>query len=172
MSSFANGGHFQRGFLSAGVAQAFAPGIADLDSSSFGQSPMRIAAAAVVGGTTAVLDGGKFANGAVTGAFSRAFNDEYHKVVRHTLTMYEPEVKADGSLVTKDFRVGDLRLVDGPVEGGLVSGLFEAAAEAWKGSWPGRVISALDPEVKYEYQTYERRFSAQVVDVDAVSDFD
>lgn len=34
-------------------------------------------ASAVVGGTAAELSGGKFANGAITGAFSRAFNDEF-----------------------------------------------------------------------------------------------
>jgi len=35
--------------------------------------------AAVAGGTASELTGGKFANGAITGAFSRAFNDELHE---------------------------------------------------------------------------------------------
>jgi hypothetical protein len=35
-----------------------------------------VAAAAIVGGTTAYVGGGKFANGAVTAAFGRLFNDE------------------------------------------------------------------------------------------------
>jgi hypothetical protein len=39
-------------------------------------SAKRIAAAALLGGTTSALTGGKFANGAITGAFSRAFNEE------------------------------------------------------------------------------------------------
>ena len=33
------------------------------------------AVASVVGGTSSVIGGGKFANGAMTGAFSRLFND-------------------------------------------------------------------------------------------------
>jgi hypothetical protein len=41
-------------------------------------SAKRIAAAAILGGSTSALTGGKFANGAITGAFSRAFNDEIH----------------------------------------------------------------------------------------------
>ena len=40
---------------------------------------MRVTAAAVVGGTASKLTGGKFANGALTGAFSRLFNDEGHE---------------------------------------------------------------------------------------------
>jgi hypothetical protein len=39
---------------------------------------MRIAASAAVGGTSSVLTGGKFVNGAVTAAFARMFNDELH----------------------------------------------------------------------------------------------
>lgn len=38
----------------------------------------RAATAAVVGGVSAELGGGKFINGAVTGAFSRLYNDEMH----------------------------------------------------------------------------------------------
>ncbi len=40
----------------------------------------RISVAAIVAGTISDATGGKFANGAITGAFSRAFNDDYrHK---------------------------------------------------------------------------------------------
>ncbi|MFN4291480.1 MAG: hypothetical protein ACK4E7_11435 [Permianibacter sp.] len=38
----------------------------------------RIAVAAAIGGTVSELTGGKFANGAITAAFARAFNDEAH----------------------------------------------------------------------------------------------
>jgi virulence plasmid B protein len=40
---------------------------------------MRIAASAIVGGTSSVLTGGKFVNGAVTAAFARMFNEEMHR---------------------------------------------------------------------------------------------
>lgn len=79
VSSVAGGGKVGHGFLSSGFTQAFAPGIDGIDPGNIGQSPARIAAAAIVGGTAAELGGGKFANGAVTGAFSRAFDDELHQ---------------------------------------------------------------------------------------------
>jgi len=74
------GGKFAHGFLSAGATQAFAPeidgiGIGD-GSLSFGDRALRVASAAALGGAVSEITGGKFANGAVTGAFSRAFNDE------------------------------------------------------------------------------------------------
>jgi len=65
----AQGGSFQSGFLSAASAKAIAP---------FGMTgnPIRNAVAgAVAGGIGAELGGGKFANGATTGAFSYLFND-------------------------------------------------------------------------------------------------
>lgn len=71
------GANFGHGFFAAGAAQAFAPGIDLLDSSS-SFSPVRIFTAALVAGTSSKLTGGKFSNGAVTGGFSRMFNDDLH----------------------------------------------------------------------------------------------
>ena len=80
VSSSLQGGSFKSGFMSAAIAQAFAPGIDNLDRGNAGISVTRTIAAALVGGTVAELGGGKFANGAVTGAFSRMFNDDsYHQ---------------------------------------------------------------------------------------------
>ena len=77
------GGNFSDGFRSAAVTQAFAPAIGGIGGDSnteayynIGARAQRIAVAAIVGGTASAAGGGKFANGAVTGAFSRAFNDE------------------------------------------------------------------------------------------------
>lgn len=73
------GGKFGNGFLSAGFSEALAPKIDKLDPQNpVGKtvSAARIVASGIVGGTASVLGGGKFANGAVTGAFSRAFNEE------------------------------------------------------------------------------------------------
>ncbi|QEI12992.1 hypothetical protein FY115_12680 [Cellvibrio japonicus] len=87
--SVLQGGKFGHGFASAGVTQAFAGGIDRIGGSKFsssyfdaGNRALRITAAAIVGGTASTLSGGKFANGAMTGAFSRAFNDEAlaHKI--------------------------------------------------------------------------------------------
>lgn len=76
------GGKFGNGFASAGVTQAFAGSIDQMDPQNpvgVSVSASRVIAAAMVGGTTSVIAGGKFGNGALTGAFSRAFNEESQK---------------------------------------------------------------------------------------------
>jgi len=68
------GGSFMDGFIPALAAGLARPGIDMLAT-----KPMRIAASAIVGGTSSVLTGGKFVNGAVTAAFARMWNDEMHR---------------------------------------------------------------------------------------------
>lgn len=82
LSSAARGGKFHQGFLAASGTQGFAQlggfKAIGLDASSASSGPEYIynaTAAAAIGGTASVIGGGKFANGAVTGAFSRLFND-------------------------------------------------------------------------------------------------
>ncbi|NIY88313.1 hypothetical protein HCZ64_13975 [Vibrio campbellii] len=72
------GGKFGDGFASAAVAQAFSPYIDGIDKKT-AFSGQRIAAAAILGGATSELTGGKFANGAAIGALARMFNDELHR---------------------------------------------------------------------------------------------
>jgi RHS repeat-associated protein len=75
------GGNFLSGFLSAGFVQGIGniPGLNSVFGTSnpvgFGDYAHNAVAAAVIGGTASVLGGGKFKNGAITGAFSRLFND-------------------------------------------------------------------------------------------------
>jgi RHS repeat-associated protein len=83
-SSMAQGGDFLSGFMSAGATQAFslaegfealggaAPGTTDFGGFDYVHNMI---IASVIGGTVAVLGGGKFQNGAITAAFSRLFND-------------------------------------------------------------------------------------------------
>ena len=73
LMSALQGGRFGHGFVSAFATQAAARHVGGLK-----HSHQRVLAAAVLGGTVSAATGGKFANGAVTGAFSRAFNDELH----------------------------------------------------------------------------------------------
>jgi hypothetical protein len=72
------GGKFTSGLLAGGFTQFASPGIGGIaaNDNTVGAALARTVAAAVVGGTASELGGGKFANGAVTGAFSRFFNDE------------------------------------------------------------------------------------------------
>ena len=72
------GGKFGHGFVAAGGTQLASARIDLIGGRTKEYTANRIVAAAVVGGTIAEVTGGKFANGAVTGAFSRAFNEEGH----------------------------------------------------------------------------------------------
>ncbi|WP_237067297.1 RHS repeat-associated core domain-containing protein [Microbulbifer guangxiensis] len=81
--SIIRGGKFGHGFASAGITQAFAGKIGGIGGSattsgyfSVTNRVLRVTAAAVIGGTTTKISGGKFSNGALSAAFSRAFNDE------------------------------------------------------------------------------------------------
>ena len=68
----AQGGKFSSGFLAAGFS-TLAGGLGDLGN-KWSNSAFR----AAVGGTASILGGGKFADGAVTGAFAYLFNDLLH----------------------------------------------------------------------------------------------
>lgn len=61
------------GFFSTGLTQGSSRLVGKL-----GSRLGRILAAAALGGAVSEVTGGKFANGAVTGAFSHAFNDLVH----------------------------------------------------------------------------------------------
>ncbi|MDP3327028.1 MAG: hypothetical protein Q8S60_01935, partial [Parvibaculum sp.] len=69
VTSVAQGGNFQSGFLAAGFSAIASPYI---DSVANDNIIVGATASAAIGGTASVLGGGKFANGAVTGAFAYA----------------------------------------------------------------------------------------------------
>jgi RHS repeat-associated protein len=85
ISASLEGGNFGHAFFSAGVASAFKPMIFE----KYGYSPEfkmeRVTMAAVIAGTASVISGGKFANGAVTGAFNQLFNGETFAKKQHDL---------------------------------------------------------------------------------------
>lgn len=72
-SSLAQGGEFHHGFLAA-AATKYSGAYIDPE----GGLAYQVSAAAVVGGVAAEVGGGNFENGAITGAFSRLFNDCAH----------------------------------------------------------------------------------------------
>ncbi|MBQ4880622.1 hypothetical protein J8M21_25825 [Pseudoalteromonas luteoviolacea] len=75
ISSVANGGQFGHGFISAGITKgaggAFLPGGSGLE---FHQIAKGTIISAVIGGTVSEITGGKFANGARTGAMQYVLN--------------------------------------------------------------------------------------------------
>jgi len=68
----AQGGEFQHGFVSTFVRKMASGPISETIG---GGTPGQVAAAAIVGGTTSELAGGKFANGAASAAFTYLFNE-------------------------------------------------------------------------------------------------
>jgi len=66
----AQGGKFGAGFASGFVSSGFSVG------KSWGTVESRTFVMAMVGGATSEITGGKFANGAISGAFVHLFNSE------------------------------------------------------------------------------------------------
>jgi RHS repeat-associated protein len=73
ISSVAQGGTFESGFLTAAITKASGSLVPEGSSQA-----LQVTSAAIVGGVTSVISGGSFENGAITGAFSRLFNDCSH----------------------------------------------------------------------------------------------
>jgi len=75
------GGKFGHGFLSAGVTEALSPAIGAASSGGGASGVIGgTVASAVIGGTVSELSGGKFGNGAGTGAFLYLFNSAVHEL--------------------------------------------------------------------------------------------
>ena len=73
--SMAQGGTFKAGFASGFSSSFFSPGT-ELGGDGPGGFTLRTTIAGVVGGTASKIGGGKFSNGAISGAFVHMFNDE------------------------------------------------------------------------------------------------
>ncbi|MDE0838359.1 MAG: RHS repeat-associated core domain-containing protein, partial [Kiritimatiellae bacterium] len=73
-------GGMQGSYLGRNFGSGFLAGAAQSAASPFivGPAPLKISEAAIVGGTASVIGGGKFENGALTGAFAEAFNECAH----------------------------------------------------------------------------------------------
>ena len=69
------GGTFRSGFASGFAASFFSPGTT-MGGDGAGGFTLRTTIAGITGGTASEIGGGKFSNGAVTGAFVHMFNDE------------------------------------------------------------------------------------------------
>jgi len=116
--SKAQGGKWSAGFWSGFASSALAP-LASSASTFEG----KIAMSAIVGGTASELGGGKFANGAVTGAFVMMYNEMGHTYKTNVQTPAERRE-------FERFQANDKGLVDVseifiPV-GRLISGVYDA----------------------------------------------
>jgi RHS repeat-associated protein len=74
------GGKFGHGFAAAALTQAMSPVLNGINFDNvWVERVVNAVAAGLIGGMASVVAGGTFANGAVTGAFSRLLNDELTK---------------------------------------------------------------------------------------------
>lgn len=108
LSSVLGGGKFGHGFVAAGFTQAaseiggnslFVEG-----AESFADRTGNAIKAAIIGGSSSVLSGGKFGNGAITGAFSRLLNDD------------AVQGQLDDNDEVLDSPVGDAKITSEPAE--------------------------------------------------------
>jgi len=104
-SSAMNGGSFKAGFISAAVAkrvsQAVGPEVfGNVHATNGGWARLKNAfAAGAIGGTTSVIAGGKFANGAVSAAFIRLFSATHptqHDAARTAIDLINPTSVIEG----------------------------------------------------------------------------
>ncbi len=100
----AQGGTFKSGFASGFSSSFFSPGTS-LGGDGAGGFTLRTTISGVVGGTASEIGGGKFANGAISGAFVHMFNAE--NLVKDWLTgdgakmrVYGPKNKMTKELST------------------------------------------------------------------------
>ena len=91
----------------------------------------------VVGGLAAVAGGGKFENGAITGAFGYLFNSQFHSrtAVPFTDEQNNPILDRDGNRIMRPSDVPPSFFVD--------AGLAAAAADAGSADAPGMTSRAL-----------------------------
>lgn len=108
----AAGGDFKSGFLGAFFGHSIGGKIKSIfqDSSAFGRTMV----AAVVGGVSAKFGGGKFVNGAISGAFSHLYNNEQKSFAEKAKeALYE----TFGDLVDAKITWKDSNLVSGGTDG-------------------------------------------------------
>jgi RHS repeat-associated protein len=91
IGSTLNGGKFGHGFISAGFTQAAGSvkGLFVEGAKAIGDRISNAITAAIIGGTSSVISGGKFASGAITGAFSRLLNDDAYTSRRKKQAGYD-----------------------------------------------------------------------------------
>jgi RHS repeat-associated protein len=166
------GGKFGHGFLSAAFSQAAAIGAKG--TGLFKEATGKVLKAAerahnaivagVIGGTASVLGGGKFMNGAVTGAYSQLLNDSaFSEGCNKDGTCWgvtEKEVFAKPTGNTEVFwdPVRDTDFIDISVGDLLLASRLPGASKFTKYFTPSIGVATQTGIQKYEYQVYKQKF--------------
>ena len=96
----ARGQTFRSGFWSGFASSAFSPG-SSMGGDKTAGFTLRTSIASVVGGTASKLGGGKFANGAVSGAFVHMFNTEAQSTMTNVFKKFNGTCTNNGYFLDK-----------------------------------------------------------------------
>jgi hypothetical protein len=88
------GGRFGHSFASAGITELAMPMIDEI-----GHPLAEATAASLLNGSLTAATGGKFANGAVTGAFQDAFNEHLHAMLQHAEAYQTGQAQVDPAVL-------------------------------------------------------------------------
>ena len=132
----AMGGKFQDGFLSAAVSAGVSDFgmLGDPNATGAGAVASRTIKAGIVGGTTSVIGGGKFANGAWTASFQHLLNSELPKKLPPDKEWRG--VRLDYSRSTKELRYWDHLAEEWVSLGNFESGHYGVTDETIKSRGP------------------------------------
>ena len=153
VSSVLSGGKFGHGFVSAGATQFASEALGDdffvEGSTKIADRAANAAKAALVGGTVSYISGGKFGNGAITGAYSRLLNDDsiFQKTQSRIMRDMKPPTTTTTTLTSEvemDFKRFKITAI-GKGEGARIDEL--ASSLAVQGKDP---ISGLGAEINFE----------------------
>ena len=137
------GGEFGHEFLSAGITKGLTPQFQGISGGSFNFGHVdlgEVIIAAVIGGTTSELTGGKFSNGALTAAFANILNNQLSNKEIEERANKNLRIRKTPSLFEKLKRgLGLLREVD---HGGELRSVGRDAYDHESFQKGGKVISA------------------------------
>jgi len=125
----ATGGEFRHGFYAAAFTSALGGPIGSVGE-KFGVAG-EVAAAAVVGGTASAIGGGKFANGAASGAFTYLFNHANHKDSEQKTYREAQDVMRKLKRIHVANPDKPIFLTDGDLEKIMLADKARAASEGW-----------------------------------------
>lgn len=139
VSSVLQGGKFGHGFASAGMSKLFSPMIGGINGwqTDSGISIQQTIVAAVIGGTASATTGGKFANGAITGAMVNLYNQQDILSARREMAAYKSMQSQHAARQAQGLADTKAQIA----EAGKYTLVVEAQAGVYKYEWNGNLLA-------------------------------
>jgi hypothetical protein len=142
-----NGGKFGHGFASAFVTQLLEGAITEnVDALNKGLSWERVAVAGMVGGAVSAATGGRFVNGAVSGAMSRGLNAELDNENKESVK------KAIGERLELEIKRGEI--VKGVLKGEVVELGYNAESKKFEAKF--KAAGSIDVSISVADYRFEK----------------